>query len=153
MVASNKSLERAKSQCDSSNVKLTPKREAVLNALLVNQKACSAYELIDYCRQEFDLNLSAMSIYRILEFLKQQQLVHKLEVTNKYVACAHICCDHQHGTPQFVICESCHRVEEVHISQEVISALEENIKQTGYSLKSPQLELIGLCEKCQSNEK
>lgn len=148
----NSVLARAKSQCIDSKAKLTPKREAVLTALLTNQKACSAYELIDYCRNDFDLNLSAMSIYRILEFLKGQQLVHKLEVTNKYVACAHITCDHQHGTPQFLICENCHQVKEVHISEDVIAALKENIKHTGYSLKSPQLELIGLCKKCQSTK-
>ena len=37
-----------------------------------------------------------MSIYRILEFLESQQLVHKLKLTNRYVACVHITCNHEH---------------------------------------------------------
>ncbi|WP_163930941.1 Fur family transcriptional regulator [Paraferrimonas sp. SM1919] len=143
MSAHSHTLEHAKEQ-----VKLTPKREAVLNALLMTEKACSAYELIDFCKAKLDLSFSAMSIYRILDFLKEQQLVHKLEVANKYVACAHISCDHQHGAPQFLICESCDKVKEIHIEQSINDALKDNIAKAGYTLKSPQLELTGLCENC-----
>lgn len=52
--------------------------------------------LLDYCNETCDEAFAAMSIYRILEFLEAQQLVHKLKLSNRYVACVHITCNHEH---------------------------------------------------------
>ena len=56
-----------------------------------------------------------MSVYRILDFLIHEELVHKLETASLYIACAHIACDHQHETPQFLICDRCFTVKEIGI--------------------------------------
>jgi Fur family zinc uptake transcriptional regulator len=92
--------------------------------------------------------MPAMSVYRILEFLEDQHLVHKLNLANKYVACMHISCDHAHAVPQFLICRNCSKVKEISINQTTISALSETVKSAGYNLFSPQVELNCLCESC-----
>ena len=89
-----------------------------------------------------------MSVYRILDFLQEQRLVHKLNLANKYVACAHITCAHAHGVPQFLICGECQRVEEINVARSTINALKRNVHEAGFELVSPQLEMNCICAAC-----
>jgi Fur family zinc uptake transcriptional regulator len=141
-------IQHAEQQCIANGARLTKKRKQILIGLIESDKALSAYELMDFCKQRFGENLPAMSVYRILEFLEEQRLVHKLNLANKYVACIHISCDHAHAVPQFLICRSCSKVKEVSINQSTISDLSETVKNAGYDLYSPQVELNCLCESC-----
>ena len=111
----------------------------------------SAYELVDYCKAELNENIPAMSVYRILDFLEKQSLAHKLSLTNKYVACSHITCDHDHAPSQFLICQKCQRVEEIGISQSVVKSLEKDVREAGFVLNSPQLEIKCICSHCVDN--
>jgi len=144
-----KIIEHAETQCQSRGARLTDKRKAVLTGLLRSKSALSAYELIDYCKDKLGEKLQPMSMYRILEFLEDEQLVHKLKLANRYVACTHIACDHQHEVPQFLICVQCHRVEEIGISKPMLSTLKRNAKKIGFEMVSPQLEINCICEDCQ----
>ena len=141
-------LERAEKHCKEQGKKLTVKRRQVLCGLLESEKAMSAYELSDFCRTELDHNILPMSVYRILEFLEEQNLVHRLNLANKYVACSHITCEHEHRLPQFLICTSCHRVEEVSLPSSVMSSIEGGAKTVGYHLTRNQLELECICSDC-----
>src|SRR5690554_1832859 len=102
-----KILDHAEAKCRASGVRLTEKRKRILTGLLKSQKAQSAYELINYMQKEFDESPAPTTVYRILEFLKAENLVHKLHLANKYVACSHISCNHAHEVPQFLICDEC----------------------------------------------
>jgi len=141
-------LEHAESSCKAHGAKLTDKRKQVLSGLLQSDKAMSAYELLDYCKEEYGQSLPAMSVYRILDFLQGEHLVHKLDLANKYIACAHITCDHDHGVPQFLICGSCQRVKEISVNRSTIDALKSNIEDAGFHLASPQLEMNCVCKQC-----
>ena len=99
-------------------------------------------------QKEFKEALPAMSVYRILDFLEGENLVHKLRLANKYVACSHINCDHDHETPQFLICDTCGSVKEIGIKKALIDRLKRNVEEAGYVLKSSQLELHCLCQSC-----
>jgi len=92
--------------------------------------------------------MPAMSIYRILEFLEDEHLVHKLSLANKYVACAHISCSHAHAVPQFLICRQCSKVKEIGIKPAMIDELRASVNEAGFKLISPQLEMNCLCEGC-----
>ena len=92
-----------------------------------------------------------MSVYRILAFLQDEQLAHKLKLANKFVACTHIACDHAHGVPQFLICGQCQRVKEIAIKKSTINTLRQSVEEAGFHLISPQLEMDSLCERCMSN--
>jgi len=141
-------INSAEAQCQIRGTRLTEKRKHVLSGLIDSKKALSAYELIDYCKQEFGESIPAMSIYRILDFLKDEHLVHKLSLANKYVACSHITCDHEHGVPQFLICNKCSQVKEILIDRSVISSLTKNVEDAGYRLSGTQIELDCLCQAC-----
>ncbi len=148
MASVKKIIEHAETQCQHRGTRLTDKRKTVLMGLLRSQQALSAYELIDVCREKLGEKLSPMSMYRILEFLEEEQLVHKLKLANRYVACTHITCDHQHEVSQFLICIQCYRVEETGISKSMLSSLKSNVKKVGFELVSPQLEINCLCGDC-----
>jgi Fur family zinc uptake transcriptional regulator len=145
-----KILEHAESQCLNQGARLTDKRKAVLTGLLQSERALSAYELIDYCRDQLGEKLPPMSIYRILEFLEAQQLVHKLKLANRFVACTHITCDHRHEVPQFLVCTNCFRVAETSLSKSTLGTIKRNVKEVGFELVSPQLEINCLCGDCSS---
>ncbi len=141
-------LEKAHSQCKRSGLKLTDKRCNVLKILLQSGEPLSAYDIADHYRSQIGEPLSAMSAYRMLDFLLQAGLVHKLETTNQYVACSHIACKHEHQVPQFLICDRCHSVKEVGLRKPLLNELKASIENTGFSLFSQQLELHGLCRQC-----
>ena len=138
--------------CEKHGIRLTERRKQVLGELLQSEKALSAYELIDDCNKKAKKNISAMSIYRILDYLESQRLIHKLNLTNKYVACSHIACEHGHVTSQFLICGGCSKVEEVNFSPSAISALEASVEAAGFSLMSPHIELKCLCGRCSKEQ-
>lgn len=148
MSSIRQALNHAEEACTASGKRLTDKRKMVLTGLLQSKKPLSAYELVDFCRDKFDENLPAMSVYRILDFLQQENLAHKLHLANKYVACSHISCDHAHEVPQFLICDECGIAKEIGIKKDIIESLEKNVSKAGFQLQSPQLELHCLCQRC-----
>lgn len=143
-----RALHHAERHCASRGHRLTKKRRQVLSGLLESDRAMSAYELVDLFRERRGFELLPMSVYRILAFLEDAGLVHRLELASKYVACAHIACDHAHEVPQFLVCNSCHRVREVAIPGELASTLSRAAEQAGFRLARPQLELDCICTEC-----
>jgi len=150
MSSSVRAINHAEQHCIGNGAKLTKKRKAVLLGLLQAKRAMTAYELSDYCSQELGETMPTMSVYRILDFLESQELIHKLKLANRYVACTHISCDHQHATPQFLICVNCYQVTEISIKESLIKALSKSVDTAGYTLVSPQIEMNCLCESCAS---
>ncbi|MEM7563283.1 MAG: transcriptional repressor [Pseudomonadota bacterium] len=144
-------IDHAAQQCKENGARLTDKRKHILHGLLQSEKALSAYELVEYCKTEFDEIMPAMSVYRILEFLEAEHLVHKLNLANKYIACAHIECLHDHAASQFLICQTCQRVKEVDIGDSIYQSLRKNVQEAGFELESPKLEINCICEVCASS--
>ncbi len=144
-------IDTAEGHCKSHGSRLTDKRKRVLSGLLQSEKALSAYELIDICKAEYGESMPAMSMYRILDFLQDEHFVHKLNLANKYVACSHISCSHEHEVPQFLICGKCQAVKEISINKSTIAELQENVESAGFQLVSPQLEMNCICEDCLKN--
>lgn len=144
----SKIIDKAKGICTLSGSKLTVKRKRILEILLLSDTPLSAYELADAYRRHSESSMPPMSVYRILEFLESEQLVHKLSSTNKYVACSHIICDHSHQVPQFLICGRCQSVNEITISKSIIAELETQIAKVGYKLLNSHLELQCVCQRC-----
>ena len=141
-------LQDADRHCSQNGAKLTAKRRLVLESLLNSDKALSAYELADYCRVERGSEILPMSVYRILDFLASEGLVHRLKTTNKFIACSHISCDHEHQAWQFLICQSCDKVEEVDLEKSIVSKITDAIHEVGFRIAGRQLELEGVCADC-----
>ncbi|MAP04785.1 MAG: transcriptional repressor [Halieaceae bacterium] len=145
-------LRAAEVSCSENGARLTQRRRQVLSALMQSSSPLSAYEVLDLCNRSTASAMPAMSVYRILDFLEQQLLVHRLSTSNKYVSCAHITCDHKHfQTTHFLLCEGCSSVEEVDATQEASDALEQMAKTVGFKLTTQQFELSGICTTCQNS--
>ena len=142
-----KTLQNAEAMCRNSGAKLTEKRKRAL-AVLLDAGAISAYELKEEYENRYNEPLTAMSAYRMLNFLVAETLSHKLHSVNKYAACEHINCDHAHELPQFLICDNCESVTEVGITKQTLQKLKSGIAKTGFRLNEQQLELHGLCSAC-----
>jgi len=143
-----RTLGAAEQSCRTSGARLTEKRKSVLTILLRSKTPLSAYEIAEQYSHDYGESIPAMSVYRMLDFLAEENLVHKLNSENKYLACAHIACDHRHETPQFLICGRCNKVREIGIKPEVIAALRDTVGAAGYQLQTSQLELDCLCDDC-----
>lgn len=146
-----KVLDRAQAICADQGAKLTDKRRRILKVVLESQEPLSAYQIADRYRELYDKTLSVMSVYRMLNFLKDNNLVHRLETTNQYLPCSHISCQHSHEVPQFLICDSCRTVDEVGIRKEILHELSSIIEDTGFALARQQLEFHGVCRDCQQS--
>ncbi|MDP5255281.1 MULTISPECIES: Fur family transcriptional regulator [unclassified Vibrio] len=144
----NSVIEQAEKSCQEQGKQLTPKRKTVLRALVESNIALSAYELIEYCKTRLDLTLQPMSVYRILDFLVEAHLVHKLKVSNKYIVCSHIRCEHDHGIPQFLICTKCDKITEQDLAPEMVIGLKSHARQQGFTVTTQQLEINGICDDC-----
>lgn len=141
-------LDQAADTCRANGSRLTAKRRNVLECLLQAEKPVSAYEVADLYERSFGESIRPMSVYRMLDFLVEMSLAHKLKSANKYIFCSHIVCDHDHQLPQFLICERCERVEEVAIGKKTLNSLTASARQANFKLMSPQIELNCVCHQC-----
>ncbi|SMF39556.1 Fur family transcriptional regulator, zinc uptake regulator [Alteromonadaceae bacterium Bs31] len=147
----NKIMGKAEDICALSGGRLTEKRKRILELLLRSNSPMSAYEVADAYNRSSDTSMPTMSVYRILDFLEAELLVHKLSSANKYVACSHIACDHAHEIPQFLICGKCQNVKEIAISKKIVDELGMQVARAGYKLMNSQIELQCLCDSCLDN--
>ena len=136
-------LERAEALCHERGVRLTEQRKTVLQLLCVSNKSLSAYELLEHMRGVVK-NPAPPTVYRALNFLLEQRLVHKLESLHAYVGCAHP--GHPHAS-QFLICDDCGEVAEVE-DPSVAKSLKAAGKAIGFRTKRPVVELLGICAQC-----
>ena len=142
----------AEQKCLQQGIRFTERRKQVLSVLIKADVALSAYEIAERCNADSDSNMPAMSVYRILDLFQEQNLIHKLDIANKYVCCSHISCSHEHNKSQFLICGSCRHVQEINLSEDAVKALQTAASSAGFGAISPQLEIKGRCTQCEQRE-
>ena len=141
-------IAHAETLCAARAQRLTPIRRHVLEALLASHKPLGAYEIIEHLAQHSSppQNRPApITVYRALDFLRDNGLVHRIESRNAFVACAH-----NHGDDDlvvFLICEKCGAVGEAP-GGGAGEALKSSARAAGFSPKSPLIEIAGICSHC-----
>ena len=94
--------------------RLTPIRRDVLGALLASHQPLGAYEIMERVAPSGP-RPAPITVYRALEFLRENGLVHRIESRNAFVACVH---SHADGDlVVFLICERCGTVGEASSSE------------------------------------
>src|SRR6185437_1618940 len=139
-------IAHAEEICATRRERLTPVRRRVLEALLASHQPLGAYELID--RLAEDGNRPApITIYRALDFLREQGFVHRIESRNAFVACVH---NHASGDPVvFLICEKCGAVGEA-AAAAVAETIRSASRAAGFTPKTPVIEISGICAHCKA---
>jgi Fur family zinc uptake transcriptional regulator len=138
-------LGTAEHLCIERGVQLTPIRHKVLELIWESHKAVKAYELLDRLKP-LQQGAKPATIYRALDFLIEQGLIHRVESLNAFVGCH--CSGHQHEQ-LLLICKHCQEVEE-RSAADVMAALSHEIEQAGFMMHSKAIEVHGVCAKCRS---
>ena len=124
---------------------LTRNQTLVLDALSQADGPLSAYTILDKLR---DNGFRApLQVYRALDALVKEGLVHRLESLNAFVACAEPH-DHSHSMTAFAICDTCGQVTEFS-DHDVGHKLDDWVRSTGFAAKKAVIEFRGTCAKCQ----
>ncbi|WP_136254576.1 Fur family transcriptional regulator [Onishia niordana] len=136
-------IQQAERHCESQGVRFTPIRRRVLEMIATTSGGLKAYELLDRLTQEHAA-ARPPTVYRALEFLIEQGLIHRIESLSAYVACP--CPEHAHGF-QLLICRHCGRVEELHLD-DVNDQLAKRARDQGFRVERQTIELLGSCHEC-----
>jgi len=118
-------------------------RQTVLRMIWANHGPAKAYDILDKLKEE-DASAKPPTVYRSLDFLIENGLIHKLNSLNAYVGCSHPL---KHRECYFLICRTCKEVKEC-----CNSALDEIISVTAnknkFQPKHITLEIEGECQEC-----
>ncbi len=136
-------LKNAEKICAEKGVALTDVRALVLGIIAGAARPVGAYDILAEMAKAMD-NPKPPTAYRAIEFLQAQRLIHRIESLNAYIACH---ADHQHDGSQFMICDGCGQVEEVHVCH-LPRVLADRAATSGFETQRWNVELHGLCRAC-----
>lgn len=137
-------LDEAAQACKQQGAQLTELRRLVLELILQAAGPLTAYQLLDRL-QETRKGAVPPTIYRSLDFLIQQRLIHKVERLNAFISCTEA--GHHHHDVQFLICRRCGAVAEIE-DRAISDALDRAAEREGFHPGKAVVELDGTCAAC-----
>ena len=121
-------------------------RRRVLESLAASHRPLGAYEIIDQLAA-LGPRPAPITIYRALDFLLANGLVHRIESRNAFIACIN---NHASGSlVVFLICERCGAVGEAP-ARAVAEALRVAANAAAFVPKTPVIEITGVCAHCRT---
>ncbi|WP_024302374.1 Fur family transcriptional regulator [Pseudogulbenkiania sp. MAI-1] len=136
-------LAAAERHCLRRGCKLTTLRRHILELVLEYDGVVKAYQVLADLQRERGV-AAPPTVYRALDFLVEQGLLHKVDALNGFVVCRHFDC-HHHGL--ILVCETCGRVEEIDASR-FLGVLQEVTDAVGFQSREQNLLLTGVCKAC-----
>jgi Fur family zinc uptake transcriptional regulator len=137
----------AEARCAPDGRTITPLRRRVLELVWSSHGPVGAYELLDALRAE-RRGAAPPTIYRALDFLMGNGLIHRIESLNAYVGCGspdnH---PEQHHGGQFLLCRDCGAVAELD-DPAIARTISTRAKALGFHVESQTIEVTGLCPRC-----
>ncbi len=140
-------LSTAARLCDERGARLTPLRRRVLELIWHGHAPVRAYDLLARLSRAKG-TAAPPTVYRALEFLLNQGLIHRIESLNAYVGC--IDPEGTHGG-QFLICGDCGAAAEVN-DPRVDAAVARRARELGFKVSRKTIEVAGLCPPCQHRQ-
>lgn len=134
-------IERARFLCRSRGVQLTAQRAEVLAALLRHDAPVKAYDLLAELQSPSG-RLAPMTVYRALDFLVEQHLVHRIDATHSFVACRSSSASHR---AVMLVCTRCRQVQELDAAALGAPLLQEI---AGAGFEAGDVEIKGICRRC-----
>jgi Fur family zinc uptake transcriptional regulator len=140
-------MSAAEQECERRGGRLTPVRRRVLELVWGGHGPVGAYALMAALREK-GVNAQPPTVYRALDFLIEQGLVHKIERLNAYVGC---CRPGQGHAGQFLLCVGCGMVAELD-DPGIAEAVNAGAARLGFTVSRQTVEAEGLCPACQARE-
>lgn len=138
-------LAHGEAVCRARGVRMTAQRRRVLEIVAASHAAIGAYAIMDRLKED-ERRPAPIAVYRALDFLIANGLVHRIASRNAYVACTH---SGPHHGSQFLICRRCGTVGEM-TSEGVWQALIGAAAGAGFSVVVPVIEVEGECAACRA---
>jgi len=147
-------LDHAALACQRRGTQLTELRRQVLRLVLEAEQPVGAYALLDRLKAS-RAGAAPPTVYRALDFLREQGLIHRVERLNAFVGCVEAAshpadcdCGAEHDHPhQFLICTRCGATTE--ISDPAIAlALRRAAERSGFAPARATVEVEGRCAAC-----
>ncbi len=151
-------LDRAAAACLGRGAQLTELRRQVLRLVLSSPQPIGAYALLDRLKAERP-GAAPPTVYRALDFLLEQGLIHRLERLNAFMGCAGPAEAHGHGhgcgghgpghdhPHQFLICTACGSTAEI-CDGGVSAAVAAAARAAGFVVGRATVEIEGRCGRC-----
>jgi len=136
-------LDRAAQVCQGQGARLTSLRRRVLELIWNGHRPTGAYEVLEALKRE-RRSAAPPTVYRALDFLLGQGLVHRIEHLNAFVGCA--IPDTPHGG-QFLVCRACGVAAEIN-DPRIDTAIHDSAHEAGFAVSRPTIEVKGLCPGC-----
>jgi Fur family transcriptional regulator, zinc uptake regulator len=138
-------LAAAEDLCRERGMKLTPARRLILEILAREGRPLGAYDMIEKVAEATGKRPAPVSIYRALDFLLDNSLVHRLASRNAFLACGH---GHRvQDLVVFLICDSCGSVVEA-TSDALRRDLTALAATSRFVPHSQVMEIAGRCRAC-----
>lgn len=136
-------LQSAAEHCLKNGANLTDLRRQVLDLVLAHDGVVKAYQILSDLQQARG-SAAPPTVYRALEFLVEQGILHRVEALNGYVVCRHLDCAH----PSVILtCRDCGKVDEM-AADESFMTLRQLCAGHGFEMDEQQLLLNGRCVQC-----
>jgi Fur family transcriptional regulator, zinc uptake regulator len=136
-------LDRAAALCRDRGVRLTPIRRRVLELVWGGHRPLGAYDILEALQAERS-GAAPPTVYRALDFLREQGLVHRIESRNSFVGCPDP--NTPHGG-QFLICHTCGQAAELNDST-IDDAIRSSAARAGFAIARRTIEIEGECPNC-----
>ncbi len=133
----------AEQLCAANGQRFTKIRKLVLELVWQSHRPLGAYELLPAIK-EAGFNSAPPTVYRALEFLQEQGLVHRISSLNAFIGCSHL--GHQ-ASCCFLICQQCQLAVELE-SSTLASAITAITDDMGFVVQREHLEIVGKCSNC-----
>lgn len=139
----SEALSKAEAHCADTGAKLTPIRRQVLELVWQSHKPVGAYDLLAQLGKDGQ-KIAPPTVYRALDFLIEQGLVHRVESLNAFIGCA----EPGHALQQEIfICRSCGTAQEIN-DPELGHRIHQDAKALGFKVERQTIEVVGLCRSC-----
>ncbi|WP_437879969.1 zinc uptake transcriptional repressor Zur [Pseudomonas sp. LRF_L74] len=139
-------LAEAEAICAQQGVRLTALRKRVLELVWQSHKPLGAYDILGVLSDEDGRRAAPPTVYRALDFLLENGLVHRIASLNAFIGCNHP--EHAHQG-QFLICKGCNtaiELEKPAISEAIVASA----RDVGFAVESQTVEIVGLCASCRT---
>lgn len=142
----DQAIRRAQRICRQRGARLTELRQRVLELIWQSHRPRGAYDLMEELGRE-GRNSAPPTVYRALEFLQEQGLVHRIASLNAFIGCAHPDEPHLGG---FLICRDCGLTLELDL-QALRRDMDTEAGSHGFELDRVLVEASGLCPACRES--
>lgn len=136
-------MQKAELLCENKKLRFTDIRRKVLELVWKQHVPAKAYDILEALKGS-DFSAKPPTVYRALDFLRENRLIHKLHHQNAYIGCTHPLERH---LCQLLVCTACGVVEES-CEGETGNAIRQLAQKHRFTPNQEAVEIMGRCADC-----